>query len=78
MLNKTYTMQLYYDNPESKWVAGFGRLFLPWANSLDVLDGGYVGRKVNHGIIVGAFAGLDAGPDLVPVQPQTSGWRAAS
>jgi hypothetical protein len=61
-LNKTYTMQLYYDNPESKWVAGFGRLWLPWANSLDVLDGGYVGRKVHPGIIVGAFAGSN--PDL--------------
>src|SRR5215468_1161456 len=61
-LNKTYTMQLYYDNPDSKWVAGFGRLWLPWANSLDVLDGGYVGRKVHPGIIVGAFAGSN--PDL--------------
>ncbi|HST11173.1 MAG TPA: AMIN domain-containing protein [Terriglobales bacterium] len=62
VLNKTYTMQLYYDNPESKWVAGFGRLFLPWANSLDVLDGGYLGRKVKDGIIVGAFAGST--PDM--------------
>jgi hypothetical protein len=61
-LNKTYTMQLFYDNPDSKWVAGFGRLWLPWANSLDVLDGGYVGRKVHRGIIVGAFAGSN--PDL--------------
>jgi AMIN domain len=62
VLNKTYTMQLYYDNPESRWVAGFGRLFLPWANSLDVLDGGYLGRKVKDGIIVGAFAGST--PDM--------------
>jgi hypothetical protein len=61
-LNKTYTMQLYYDNPESKWVAGFGRFWLPWANSLDVIDGGYIGRKVRPGIIVGAFAGST--PDL--------------
>src|SRR5437899_11906572 len=61
-LNKTYTMQLYYDNPDSKWVAGFGRLFLPWANSLDVIDGGYFGRKVARGVIVGAFAGST--PDL--------------
>ena len=30
-LNKTYTMQMYYDNPDSAWVAGFGRLYLPWA-----------------------------------------------
>jgi hypothetical protein len=62
VLNKTYTMQLYYDNPDSKWVAGFGRLFLPWANSLDVIDGGYFGRKVARGILVGGFAGST--PDM--------------
>ena len=37
---------MYYDNPDSKWVAGFGRLYLPWAVSLDTIDGGYVGRKL--------------------------------
>jgi hypothetical protein len=61
-LNKTYTMQLYYDNPDSKWVAGFGRLYLPWAVSLDTIDGGYVGRKVHSGVIVGGFFGST--PDL--------------
>ncbi|MGZ3318957.1 MAG: hypothetical protein ACXU95_16885, partial [Isosphaeraceae bacterium] len=62
VLNKTYTMQLYYDNPDSKWVAGFGRLYLPWASSLDTIDGGYFGRRVGHGITAGVFAGSTPDP----------------
>jgi hypothetical protein len=69
VLNKTYTMQLYYDNPDSKWVAGFGRLWLPWANSLDVIDGGYFGRKVARGILVGAFAGSNPDPTSFRYSP---------
>jgi hypothetical protein len=61
-LNKTYTMQLYYDNPASKWVAGVGRLYLPWAVSLDTIDGGYLGRKAPLGMTAGVFAGST--PDL--------------
>src|SRR5579862_5041993 len=61
-LNKTYTMQLYYDNPNSKWVAGVGRLYLPWAVSLDTIDGGYFGRKSAGGMTSGIFAGST--PDL--------------
>jgi len=61
-LNKTYTMQLYYDNPDSAWVAGFGRLYLPWAVSLDTIDGGYFGRKLGSGVTAGVFMGST--PDL--------------
>ena len=61
-LNKTYTMQLYYDNPASRWVAGVGRLYLPWAVSLDTIDGGYLGRKWPLGMTTGVFAGST--PDL--------------
>jgi AMIN domain len=61
-LNKTYTMQLYYDNPNGKWVAGVGRLYLPWAVSLDTIDGGYFGRKFGLGNTTGVFAGST--PDL--------------
>jgi hypothetical protein len=61
-LNKTYTMQLYYDNPQSKWVAGMGRLYLPWAVSLDTVDGGYLGHKFRAGNTSGVFAGST--PDL--------------
>ena len=61
-LNKTYTMQLYYDNPNSRWVAGAGRLYLPWAVSLDTVDGGYFGRKFPLRNTTGVFAGST--PDL--------------
>jgi hypothetical protein len=61
-LNKTYTMQLYYDNPNARWVAGVGRLYLPWATSLDTIDGGYLGRKLPFGMTTGMFAGST--PDL--------------
>ena len=61
-LNKTYTMQLFYDNPNSKWVAGVGRLYLPWAVSLDTIDGAYFGRKGALGMTSGVFAGST--PDL--------------
>jgi hypothetical protein len=61
-LNKTYTMQLYYDNPSSKLVAGVGRLYIPWAVSLDTIDGGYFGRKSALGMTSGIFAGST--PDL--------------
>ncbi len=61
-LDRTYTIQLYYDNPDSKWVAGFGRLYLPWAVSLDTIDGGYVGRRVARGVIAGVFFGSTPDP----------------
>jgi hypothetical protein len=61
-LSKTYTMQLYYDNPNSRWVAGAGRLYLPWAVSLDTIDGGYFGRKLPLRNTTGLFAGST--PDL--------------
>ncbi len=61
-LDKTYTLQLVYDNPDSKWVAGIGRLYLPWAVSLDTIDGGYIGRKLGGRITTGMFAGSTPNP----------------
>jgi hypothetical protein len=61
-LDRTYIIQLYYENPNSKWVAGFGRLYVPWAVSLDTIDGGYVGRKVAKGVIAGVFLGSTPDP----------------
>jgi hypothetical protein len=61
-LDRTYTLQLYYDKSDSKWVAGFGRLYLPWAVSLDTIDGGYVGRRVAPGVTTGIFAGSTPNP----------------
>jgi hypothetical protein len=53
---------LFYDNPDSNWVAGIGRLYLPWAISLDTIDGGYIGRKLGRGITAGMFAGSTPNP----------------
>lgn len=62
LINRTYTLGLTYDNPHSNWVAGFGRLYLPWATSLDTIDGGYFGRKVSTGVTAGIFAGTSPDP----------------
>ena len=61
-LDRTYTLQLFYDNPDSHWVAGVGRLYLPWAASLDTIDGGYIGRKLGRGMTAGMFAGSTPDP----------------
>lgn len=62
LLNRTYTLGLTYDNPRSPWVAGFGRLYLPYATSLDSIDGGYFGRRVTSSATVGIFAGSTPDP----------------
>src|SRR5262249_45422961 len=38
------------------------RLYLPWANSLDTIDGGYVGRRVADGVTAGVFVGSTPDP----------------
>lgn len=74
-LDRTYTLQLFYDNPNSRWVAGFGRLYLPWAVSLDTIDGGYFGRKVAGGVTAGVFFGSTPDPSSWHYRPnqQTAG-----
>lgn len=62
LINRTYHLGLTYDNPQSHWVAGFGRLYLPWASSLDTLDGGYFGRRITKSTIVGTFGGSTPDP----------------
>ncbi len=61
LINRTYHLSLTYDNPSSHWVAGFGRLYLPWASSLDTIDGGYVGRRYGK-TTFGLFAGSSPDP----------------
>ncbi len=61
-LDRTYTIQLSYDNPNSRWVAGVGRLYLPWAVSLDTIDGGYLGRKLTDTVTTGVFLGSTPDP----------------
>jgi AMIN domain-containing protein len=62
LINRTYHLALTYDNPDSRWVAGFGRLYLPWASSLDTIDGGYFGRRVGRVGTAGLFAGSTPDP----------------
>ena len=62
LINRTYHLNLSYSSPTSPWVAGFGRLYLPWATSLDTIDGGYVGRKEGKHVLLGIFAGSTPDP----------------
>jgi hypothetical protein len=62
LINRTYTLYATYQNPDSRWVAGIGRLYLPWAVSLDSIDGGYVGRRLSHITTAGIFAGSTPDP----------------
>ncbi len=61
LVNRTYHLSLSYDNPNSRWVAGVGRLFVPWASSLDTLDGFYLGRRYGKAT-AGIFAGSAPDP----------------
>ena len=62
LINRTYHMSLTYVNPESAWVAGIGRMYLPWAASLDTIDGGYFGRKLSNTATIGIFGGSTPDP----------------
>jgi hypothetical protein len=69
LLNRTYHLGLTYDNPKSPLVAGFGRLYLPWATSLDTIDGGYFGVRPVQGMIVGMFLGSTPDPTSYSYNP---------
>jgi hypothetical protein len=62
LVNRTYTLGLYYENPRSKHKAGFGRVLLPWASSLSTIDGGYYARKMGKRVTSGIFAGSTPDP----------------
>jgi hypothetical protein len=70
LINRTYTLSMEYNNPNSRFVAGAGRLYLPWATSLDVIDGGYAGRKVGDRTTLGIFAGTTPDPTSYDYNPQ--------
>jgi hypothetical protein len=61
LINRTYHLSLSYDRPGSPWVAGAGRLYVPWAASLNTIDGFYVGRR-RGSATVGVFAGTTPDP----------------
>ncbi len=69
LLNRTYHLNMTYDNPNSTLVAGFGRLYLPWAPSLDTIDGGYFGKRFGHGKTVGIFGGSTPDPSSWDYSP---------
>jgi hypothetical protein len=62
VLQRVYQFSLRYDSPDSRYVAGLGRLLVPWASSLSTIDGGYFGRKWGRGSTVGLFAGTTPDP----------------
>jgi hypothetical protein len=70
LINRTYLMNLTYVNPESHWTAGVGRLYLPWASSLQVIDGAYVGRQFASHAVTGIFAGSTPDPTAWNYNPQ--------
>src|SRR5215469_16098694 len=70
LINRTYQMSLTYINPESHWTAGFGRLYLPWASSLEVIDGGYIARSMSTASIIGVFLGSTPDPTAWNYNPQ--------
>jgi hypothetical protein len=69
LINRTYQLGLVYVNPQSRWVAGVGRLYLPWAVSLGTIDGGYFGRRLGTHIIAGMFAGSTPDPSAWNYNP---------
>jgi hypothetical protein len=69
LINRTYHLNMTYDNPNSTLVAGFGRLYLPWAPSLDTIDGGYFGKRLSRGTTLGIFGGSTPDPSSWNYQP---------
>jgi len=68
-LNRTYHLNMTYDNPNSALVAGFGRLYLPWAPSLDTIDGGYFGAHLSKRTLLGIFGGSTPDPSSWDYSP---------
>lgn len=69
LINRTYHLNMTYDNPNSDYVAGFGRLYLPWAPSLDTIDGGYFGKRLSKGTTLGIFGGSTPDPSSWDYSP---------
>lgn len=61
-MNRTYLMSLSYINPDSHWTAGIGRLYVPWANSLETIDGAYIADQFAAHTLAGVFAGSTPDP----------------
>jgi hypothetical protein len=70
LINRTYLMSLAYINPDSAWTAGIGRLYIPWASSLETIDGAYVARNLSSNTVLGVFAGSTPNPTAWDYDPQ--------
>jgi hypothetical protein len=62
LINRTYHLGLYYQNPDSIITMGVGRLYLPYAPSLSTIDGGYFGYRNTTHLTTGAFGGSTPDP----------------
>ena len=62
LLNRTYHLGLYYQNPDSIITMGVGRLYLPYAPSLNTIDGGYIGDRLTSHMTAGGFGGSTPDP----------------
>jgi hypothetical protein len=69
LINRTYHLNMTYDNPNSTLVAGFGRFYLPWAPSLDTIDGGYFGKRLSKAVTLGIFGGSTPDPSSWDYSP---------
>jgi hypothetical protein len=70
LINRTYLMSLTYVNPDSHWTGGVGRLYIPWASSLEAIDGAYVARQSDSRMVSGIFAGSTPDPTAWNYNPQ--------
>jgi hypothetical protein len=68
-MNRTYLMSLTYINPDSNWTAGIGRLYIPWANSLETIDGAYIADQFAPHTLAGLFAGSTPDPTAWDYNP---------
>ena len=62
LINRTYTIGMFYNNPRSKYIFGFGRVLIPWVSSLSTIDGGYAARRITRHLTAGIFAGTTPDP----------------
>jgi len=62
LLNRTYHLGLFYENPDSIVTIGVGRLYVPYATSLSTVDGGYFGERIRPSTTVGVFGGSTPDP----------------
>jgi len=70
LLNRTYLMSLSYINPDSRWTAGLGRLFVPYASSLETIDGAYVSMRVAPHTMISTFGGSTPDPSAWNYNPK--------